>query len=398
MYSQAVARELKKQGLGKPTLIQERSWPEVMAGANVFALARTGTGKTLAYLLPVLEKMAQQEGVAVVFEPTSELALQTNQIAQPFAQALGLRTLALSGSGSRKRQLEKLRERKPQVLIATPGRFFDLLGAKKIKAEDLKILVLDEPDDLLEFKTLGLFEDLGQQAPGAQVLLFGASASPQSRQCEELFDRPFVQLDVRDEQTLHLRHYFLQVDNRHKLDYLKRVTRLPHFKGIVFFDNNERLSQFASILAHSKLHFAVLGTSQSKQERSKARAAMMNGKVRILLATDLAARGLDLPGLTYVVNFDLPENWSVYLHRSGRAGRMGRYGTCVTLGDDHDGRSLAALTAGHVDVHRVWFGKKSLVKKAPVVNKEEQPKKHKKRLRDRKNKGYHGAKWRSKKQ
>jgi superfamily II DNA/RNA helicase len=397
MYSQAIAKELKKQGLVRPTLIQERSWPLVMAGDNLFALSKTGTGKTLAYLLPVLEKMAQQEGQAVIFEPTSELALQTNQIAQSYAQALGIKTLALAGSGSRKRQLEKLRERKPQVLIATPGRFFDLLGAKKIKAQDLQILVLDEPDDLLEFKTLSLFEDLEKRTPQAQILLFGASASQNSRQCEDLFNRTFIQLDLRNEQRLHLRHYFLQVDNRHKLDYLKRVVRLPHFKGIVFFDNNERLNQFASILAHSKLRFAVLGTSQSKQERSKARQAMLTGKVRVLLATDLAARGLDLPGLTYVVNFDLPENWSVYLHRSGRTGRMGKAGTCLTLGDDHDGRRLAALVAGHVDLKRVWFGKKSLVKKQPTARKEV-PEKHKKRLRDRKNKGYHGAKWRGQKQ
>lgn len=397
MYSQAIAKELKKKGLVRPTLIQERSWPIVMAGDNLFALSKTGTGKTLAYLLPVLEKKAQQEGQAVIFEPTSELALQTNQIAQNYAQALGLKTLALAGSGSRKRQLEKLRGRKPQVLIVTPGRFFDLLAAKKIKARALQILVLDEPDDLLEFKTLALFEDLGQQAPQAQVLLFGASASANSRRCEEIFDRPFIQLDVRNEQRLHLRHYFLQVDNRHKLDYLKRVTRLPHFKGIVFFDNNERLNQFASILGHSKLRFAVLGTGQSKQERSRARQAMLTGKVRLLLATDLAARGLDLPGLTYVINFDLPENWSVYLHRSGRTGRMGRAGTCLTLGDDHDGRRLTALLADHVVLQRVWFGKKSLVKKQPQTNKVV-PKKHKKRLRDRKNKGYHVAKWRSKKQ
>lgn len=397
MYPQAIAKELNKQGLVRPTLIQERSWPLIMAGDNLFALSKTGTGKTLAYLLPVLEKMTQQEGQAVIFEPTSELALQTNQIAQPFAQALGIKTLALAGSGSRKRQLEKLRDRKPQLLLATPGRFFDLLGAKKIKAQDLQILVLDEPDDLLEFNTLSLFEDLSEQAPQAQVLLFGASASANSRQCEEIFNRPFVQLDLRNEQQLHLRHYFLQVDNRHKLDYLKRVVRLPHFKGIVFFDNNERLNQFASILAHSKLRFAVLGTSQSKQERSKARQAMLTGKVRVLLATDLAARGLDLPGLTYVVNFDLPENWSVYLHRSGRTGRMGKSGTCLTLGDDHDGRRLAALVTGHADLKRVWFGKKSLVKKQPTGQKEV-PKKNKKRLRDRKNKGYHGAKWRGKKQ
>ncbi|MCI1359865.1 MAG: DEAD/DEAH box helicase, partial [Lactobacillus sp.] len=272
MYEETILKQLHEQGLHQPALIQAKTYQPIKDGENLLALAKTGTGKTLAYALPVLERIKKIGGQAVIFEPTAELAVQVSDVIMPFAKALGLKTLGLIGSGNRQRQLQKLRERRPAILVATPGRFFDILSTGKLQAANLRSLVIDEPDDVLEFQNLDLFQSLSRQLPVlCQVLLFGATMSTSVARCETVFSRKFLQIDVRAEQELKLHHEFLQVDNAHKLDFLQRLTRSKHFKGIVFFNNNRRLEHFAGILGHTKLRFAVLGTKMSSQARQQAR-------------------------------------------------------------------------------------------------------------------------------
>ncbi|MCH3906644.1 MAG: DEAD/DEAH box helicase [Lactobacillus sp.] len=400
MYEETILKQLHEQGLHQPALIQAKTYQPIKDGENLLALAKTGTGKTLAYALPVLERIKKIGGQAVIFEPTAELAVQVSDVIMPFAKALGLKTLGLIGSGNRQRQLQKLRERRPAILVATPGRFFDILSTGKLQAANLRSLVIDEPDDVLEFQNLDLFQSLSRQLPVlCQVLLFGATMSTSVARCETVFSRKFLQIDVRAEQELKLHHEFLQVDNAHKLDFLQRLTRSKHFKGIVFFNNNRRLEHFAGILGHTKLRFAVLGTKMSSQARQQARRRFIKSEVKLLLATDLAARGLDLPGVTDVVNFDLPANQADYLHRAGRTGRMGKPGFVITLGDDHDARSLRQLVGDEIKIERVYFGKSGLTTKAPQAKVEPAPKpNHKKhRQRRQRNKGYHPQKWRKEK-
>lgn len=400
MYDEVILDQLHQQGLTEPTLIQQRTYQPIREGENLLALAKTGTGKTLAYGLPVLERIKKIGGQAVIFEPTAELAVQVSTVLAPYAAALSLKTLGLIGSGNRQRQLEKLRQRRPAILVATPGRFFDILTAGKLQAANFRSLVIDEPDDVLEFQNLDLFQQLSQQLPIlCQILLFGATISTPVARCETVFSRKFLQIDVRPDQQLKLQHEFLQVDNAHKLDFLQRLTRTKHFKGIIFFNNNRRLEHFAGILGHTKMHFAVLGTKMSSQARQHARRSFINGKVKLLLATDLAARGLDIPGVTDVVNFDLPDNQADYLHRAGRTGRMGKPGFVVTLGDDHDFRTLQQLVGQAVTVERVYFGKRGLTTKKPQIKPvhADKPKHKKRRRRSQRNKGYHPQKWRKEK-
>lgn len=208
---------------------------------------------------------------------------------------------------------------------------------------------------------------------------------------------------MRPEQKSEVKHYFLQVSNEYKMQFLQRLAKLDKFKGILFFDSTESEMRFARIFSHSKTKFAVLSNETSKQNREKILSNFRAGRIKFLFATDLAARGLDLPDVSYVINFEIPSEVNTYLHRSGRTGRMNKSGTVVTLGDDHDFRNLKKLLADTYQVQRAYFAGYSLTTEKPKRKKEEpetqekkvkeiKPKHKKKRWRNKKNKGYHPRK------
>ena len=348
---------LKKEKKDKPTLIQERTYDAILNGASLVGLAKTGTGKTLAYALPSIERLeAGQKNGLVILAPTTELAVQIRNVVQPFAKALDLKALALVGAGNRQRQEEKLKKGHAEIIVATPGRFFDFFSSGRIKLGQIQTLVIDEADDILEFAKLELLSSLGQNLPStSQILLFGATESKITKDAESLFGRNFLLVDVRPDQGSQTAHYFLQVDNDHKLEYLQRLVKVDGFRGILFFDSNEAMLHFARIFGHSKTQFALLATNFSKDKRQKAIQDLVKGKVKLLLATALAARGLDIPNRTYVVNYELPNDENTYLHRAGRTGRMSKKGYVVTLGNDHDLRKLKKQLGEQVEVSRVYF-------------------------------------------
>ncbi|MCZ3622582.1 DEAD/DEAH box helicase [Lactobacillus mulieris] len=405
MYSKEIQAILTKEGKNSPTLIQKASYESLKNGANVIGLAKTGTGKTLAYSLPLLETTKPgSDASMVIFEPTTELAIQTRNAIRPYVLALGLNVLALVGSGNRSRQIEQLKKKKTEVLVVTPGRFFDLFSDNKIKLNKIQKLVIDEADDILEFTKLELLSSLGQNLPTtSQVVLFGATESSVTQEAEELFATNFFLIDVRPDQKSPVEHYFLKVTNRYKIQFLQRLVKLDGFKGILFFDSNETLEKFARIFSHSQTKFDLLTNNQPKTRRQKAINDLVAGKTRLLLATDLAARGLDIPKLTYVVNYELPEDENTYLHRAGRTGRMGHDGFVVTLGDDHDLRDMRKLLTG-IDLKQVYFKgfglstekpkktEKKQLEKAVSSEVKKAKKHHKKRKRNQKNKGYHPRK------
>lgn len=403
MYPEQIQKVLAREKKAQPTLIQEKTYEAITSGASVVGLAKTGTGKTLAYGLPTIVRTAEITGLTVILEPTTELAVQTRNALLPYVKAMGLKTLALVGAGNRKRQLERLRKDKPQILICTPGRFFDFLSENKIKPEQITSLVIDEADDILEFAKVDLLSSLGQNLePQAQILLFGASESTITQDCEELFAHNFLLIDVRPDQKSTVKHEFLQVSNQYKMQFLQRLAKLDNFKGILFFDSTETEMKFARIFSHSKTPFSVLSSQTNKQEREKILSQFKAGRSKLLFATDLAARGLDIPDVTYVINFEIPSEVNTYMHRSGRTGRMNKEGQVVTLGDDHDFRDLRKLLDGVYELERVYFAGYHLTNEKPekAEKKEEkaqvQPQKtkvttkhKKKRWRNKKNKGYH---------
>ena len=251
---------------------------------------------------------------------------------------------------------------------------------------------------------LELLSSLGQNlGPDSQVLLFGATDSEITRDAEEIFNRHFLLVDVRNEQKSATKHYFLQVDNQHKIEFLQRMTKLDHFKGILFFDSNKTMMRFAGIFGHTKTKFELLSNEFGKQKREQALQDLASGKTKLLLATDLAARGLDIPDLTYVINYEIPSETNTYLHRAGRTGRMNAEGYVVTLGDDHDFRDLKKLLADQIKLERVYFAGYHLTTNKPKdkkqkdeeksksvnTNKVVKNKKKKGKKNRNKNKGYH---------
>ena len=312
---------------------------------------------------------------------------------------MGLKTLALVGAGNRKRQDEKLKKGTAEVLVATPGRFFDFFSSGRIKLAQIKTLIIDEADDILEFAKLDLLSSLGQNLPSSsQILLFGATESQITKEAEAIFARNFLLVDVRPDQGSQTDHDFLQVDNSHKIEFLQRLTKLDHFRGLLFFDSNESMTRFARIFGHTKTKFAMLNNEMSKDKRQRALADLASGKTKLLLATDLAARGLDIPKLTYVINYEIPADVNTYTHRAGRTGRMEQKGYVVTLGDDHDFRDLKKLLeeVPEITLQRVYFAGYRLSTDKPAKKAEkdkgkqaDKGKKKKHQKRKNKNKGYH---------
>ncbi|WEV41259.1 DEAD/DEAH box helicase [Lactobacillus sp. ESL0681] len=397
MMKQEIQTILTKLGYQKPTLIQKRTYQAILNGNSCIGLAKTGTGKTLAYALPALEKTLKgQPNSLIIIVPTTELAVQISHAINPIVNALDLKAISLVGAGNRQRQEQKLKKQHPEVVVATPGRFFDFFSSNRIKVSQIKTLIIDEADDILEFSKKELLSSLGQNlATDSQILLFGATESEITQEAETIFARKFRVIDVRDEQPTTLEHYFLQIDNAHKIDFVQRLSRLDHFKGILFFDSNQTMMRFAGIFAHTKTKFTLLANEFSKQKRAQALQDFQSGKINLLLATDLAARGLDIADVTYVVNYDLPSEQNTYLHRAGRTGRMGAHGYVVTLGDDHDLRDLKKLLPD-LEIERVYFAGNKLTTKLPksksVVPELKAPttsKKPKHKKRHNKNKGYH---------
>lgn len=399
MYQEKIKAVLTKEHKDKPTLIQKDTYEAILNGASVVALAKTGTGKTLAYALPVLEnaKVGQANSV-VIIAPTTELAVQIRKAIDPFTRVLDLTTASLVGAGNRKRQEELLKKNHPEVIVATPGRFFDFFSSGRIKINQIKSLVIDEADDILEFTKMELLSSLGQNMTSdSQILLFGATNSNITKNAEEVFARTFLLIDVRKSQKSNTKQYFLQVDNAHKIEFLQKMTKLDHFKAILFFDSNQNMLKFAGIFGHTKTKFDLLANDFSKKRREAALHDLATGKTKLLLATDLAARGLDIPDLTYVINFDIPRNVNTYLHRAGRTGRMNKEGFVVSLGDDHDFRDLKKLLADEVEIKRAYFAgyhlsthkPKKKNKKDKIVEQSKPKTKHKKKKRNNKNKGYH---------
>ncbi|MEB3364246.1 DEAD/DEAH box helicase [Lactobacillus sp. R2/2] len=229
---QAVLTNLK---MTEPTLIQEKTRTPILNGASCIALAKTGTGKTLAYALPSLEKVAQgKPNSLVIIAPTTELAVQIRHAINHFIQALKLTGITLVGAGNRQRQEDNLKEA-PRSCGCNSRQVFDFFSAGRIKIDQIRTLVIDEADDVLEFNKMELLSSLGQNmTPDSQILLFGATESEITQQAPEIFARQFEKIDVRPDQKTTVKNYFLQIDNAHKIDFIQRLLRLDGFKGILF--------------------------------------------------------------------------------------------------------------------------------------------------------------------
>ncbi|WP_338210138.1 DEAD/DEAH box helicase [Lactiplantibacillus paraxiangfangensis] len=337
------------QGFTEPSPIQTAVAEPMAAGKSILGLAPTGSGKTLAFTWPMLEMVRPGEGVqALILAPSQELAMQTTNVVRDWAQLVDAKVLAITGGANVKRQTEKLKKH-PEIVVGTPGRVTNLIADGKLKLGHLKLMIVDEADELLTDETLDQIREI-LDATFAETLQLGFFSATETKILDELprwFGQTVEKIDVRaiDQTQGVVRHRTMEVGNRQRVSLLKRISRVDRLRALVFFNKMQELQHVAVELRHQHVNYVALTSNQRQVEREKALRLFRQGKVELLLTTDLAARGLDVPELPAVINYQLPKDVTTYIHRSGRTGRMGAEGLVLTMGDDHDIRDFKKLMA-----------------------------------------------------
>jgi ATP-dependent RNA helicase DeaD len=328
---------LAKQQISDPTPIQSAAIPVLMAGNDAYLNAETGTGKTLAYLLPLFARIdhAQAAIQVVVVAPTHELAIQIHRQSCDLAQNAGraIRSVLLIGGTATARQIEKLKG-KPQVVVGSPGRIVELIERGKLKMQHIRGIVVDEADRLLHEESLTWIQKIVRQAPPARQMIFAsATIEPQTRDVMATLSPEAVVLRPGAEAVNeNIQHLYLVCEERDKPEVLRKLLHafdVP--RAIVFVHRNDVAERVAAKLAHHKLAVADLNAELDKMERKRAMDGIRSDTVRIVIASDLAARGLNIPGVTHIFNLDVPTMSNAYLHRVGRTGRAGAQGMAISL-------------------------------------------------------------------
>ena len=330
---------LHKAGLTVPTAIQSEVLPLVLAGRDIVAQSATGTGKTLAYLLPLFTKIdtARRENQAIILAPTHELAIQIQRQIELLAQNAGLAvtSVPLIGNANITRQIDKLKER-PHIVVGSSGRILELIQKKKITAQTVKTIILDEADRLMDdHNHESVKAVIKTTMKDRQVLLFSATITPQTRERAAAFLTDAAVVTVKEQATAvvsAINHLYFICEQRDKVEMLRKIVHSTKLKqALVFINRSEDLELTAAKLNFHGLKAAALHGTFVQADRKKSLEDFRSGRVQLLVASDIAARGLDIPGMEYIFNLDLPEEPQVYLHRVGRTGRAGQTGTAISI-------------------------------------------------------------------
>lgn len=326
---------LHKQGIDEPTEIQAQSIPALFKGRDVLAQAQTGTGKTLAFLLPALQQIRtdlSREQVLIV-APTRELAKQIADVAETLAPALSVDVLSLIGGKTIENQLQKL-HRHPHIIIGTPGRLLDHCNRNSLDLSNVKRVIVDEADQMLQAGFLEDIDMLISMTPKSRQLLFFSATIPDKIRnlAKKHMTNPLV-LNVREGETIALEtieQRIYMVSEEHKLDLLCRMlTDMNPYLAIVFCNTKERTSILASDLIARGFNIGELHGDMSQGRRTQVLRDFAKAKTQILVATDIAARGIDIEGITHVFSYDVPHDVDYYIHRIGRTGRAGSEGLAI---------------------------------------------------------------------
>jgi len=342
---------LANQRIAEPSPIQTVAIPPLLAGKDAYLRAETGTGKTLAYLLPLFVRIdpAKVATQVVVVAPTHELALQIHRQSCELALNSGraIRSVLLIGGTATGRQIDKLKA-KPHVVVGSPGRIVELIGRGKLKMAHVGAIVIDEADRLLGEESLNWIHSIVRAAPPARQLIFASATIEQQTRRELDTLAPEVVMLRPSAATVNenIDHLYLVCEDRDKPEMLRKLLhafQVP--RSIVFVHRNEVAEEVASKLTHHKLAVADLNSELSKKDRKQAMDGIRSGAIRIMIASDLAARGLNIPEVTHVFNLEVPTRSKAYLHRVGRTARAGAKGTAVSLVTEIEARLIRRYEA-----------------------------------------------------
>src|SRR5687767_10659504 len=333
----AMLKALKDVGYETPSAIQAATIPPLLAGRDVVGLAQTGTGKTAAFALPILSRLdlSQKAPQALVLAPTRELALQVSEAFSTYAAHLkGVHVLPIYGGQGYGVQLSALR-RGVHVVVGTPGRIMDHLEKGTLDLSALRFLVLDEADEMLK---MGFQEDvetiLADTPADKHVALFSATMPPQIRRISKKYLTDAAEITVKNKTVTaaNTTQRYLQVHQQQKIDALTRILEVENFEGmIVFVRTKQETETLAEKLRARGFSAMAINGDIVQAQREKTIDQLKQGKLDILVATDVAARGLDVDRISHVVNYDIPTDPGSYVHRTGRTGRAGRSGDAISF-------------------------------------------------------------------
>ncbi|MDF1497301.1 MAG: DEAD/DEAH box helicase [Patescibacteria group bacterium] len=328
-----------------PTPIQQKAIPIAVEGKDVIGIAQTGTGKTLAFCIPMIQRLSQTKGRGLVVLPTRELAIQAEEVFKAVGKSIGLRTALLIGGASMNNQLKDLKKN-PHVLIVTPGRLIDHLQQRKVDLRDIKVLVLDEADRMLDMGFAPQINQILKTVPSdRQTLLFSATMPPDIMKIASKYMELPISIEIAPSGTTAERvsQELFVVNREDKLKLLQRI--LEDFRGsvLVFSRTKHGASKITRTLKKIGHTAAEIHSDRSLSQRREALDGFKSGKYRVLVATDIAARGLDVKGIELVVNYDLPEHAEDYVHRIGRTGRAGEEGRAISIASPDQKKEVDAI-------------------------------------------------------
>ncbi len=377
----ALAFAVQEMGYVDPTPIQTQAIPVVLAGGDVIGSAQTGTGKTAAFALPIIQRLAGHGKLrCLILEPTRELALQVEEAFQKFAKFTDLRVTIVYGGVGYGKQTEDLR-RGMDILAATPGRLLDHIEQGNCSLETIDILVLDEVDRMLDMGFLPDVKRIVQRcAKDRQTLFFTATLPPEIEQLAGWALRNPTKVEIGRQRmpAETISHAFYPVVASQKFELLQLLLEKTDFKSVLIFCRTRMgADRIANRLQKSGHTVGVLHSDRSQRERVEALDGFKSGKFEVLVATDIAARGLDIAGVSHVINYDVPENAEDYVHRIGRTGRALATGdafTLVTEDDVRDARSIERFINAQIErkkiegfeyIYSALFDEKTLLDAAP---------------------------------
>lgn len=363
--SQEIISGLNTIGITEPTSIQEKTIPLALEGKNLIGQSETGTGKTLAYLLPIIEKIdiSKKEMQCIILAPTHELAIQINNTIGDLRKAFGVEITSapLIGSANITRQIDSLKS-KPHILVGSPGRILDLIRKKKISAHTIKSIVIDEVDKLLDKNNLPFIKDIIKSTQKqTQIMMFSATLTGKTLDVANTLAKDITIVRVKNNNKVNenIIHGYIISEKRKKVETLRKLLHACHPKrALVFINDSYDADNALEKLRYNNIKVDSISGSNIMEDRKRALENFRKGSIQVLIASDIAARGLDIKGITHVINLDVPENSNDYLHRCGRVGRAGETGEVFSIIEDKEEDIIRI----HEKTFKISIPKKNLYK------------------------------------
>jgi ATP-dependent RNA helicase RhlE len=328
-----------------PTPIQQKSIPIAMEGKDIIGVAQTGTGKTLAFGIPLIQRLAQVKGRGLVVLPTRELALQADEVFREIGKFIGLRTAVLIGGASMQMQVRDIK-RNPHVLVVTPGRLIDHLDQKNLRLDDVRVLVLDEADRMLDMGFAPQIKKILQALPkDRQTMLFSATMPSEIVRIASTYMKLPVQVEIARPGTM-AEKVTQELFVVHKDDKTRLLDKIlsEHRGSVLVFTRTKHGAKKVARSVRAMGHTAdEIHSNRSLAQRRKALDGFKSGLYRVLVATDIAARGIDVKNIELVINYDLPDQAEDYVHRIGRTGRAGESGHAISIATPDQRQEVMAI-------------------------------------------------------